>query len=265
MEFGVVPCDAPHIAGRGDLCGDLPVLDVEGNLVGDDLPPKVMVQRDGVGVEQGEALALLVHLGQSLDHQPLHDAVAGVLWVGTHAGHKAYVIYRVVDVHFQRVDRELRDEVFAVKAAQHIGAFQHRKLGLLDLVVLPAGGGKLFLGHLKGIAQQGVILIEIVGLKITVCIILGRVHDRLPLCFQRRLPNSSIIHPLSKRRQEPFSQKTGQRIRRNAAFAGKSRTALLLDCTRFLSVVYCFCYGKVPVRCAGHSKEEKETNDENWI
>ena len=106
-------------------------------------------------------------------------------------------------------------------------------------------------------AQQGVILIEIIGLKITVCIILGRVHDRLPLCFQRRLPNSSIIHPLSKRRQEPFSQKTGQRIRRNAAFAGKSLTGLLLDCTRFLSVVYCFCYGKVPVRCAGHSKEEK--------
>ena len=66
-----------------------------------------MVQRDGVGVEQGEALAILVHLGQSLDHQPLHDAVAGVLRVGTHAGHKAYVIYRVVDVHFQRVDREL--------------------------------------------------------------------------------------------------------------------------------------------------------------
>ena len=107
VKFGVVPCDAPHIAGRGDLCGDLPVLDVEGDLVGDDLPPKVMVQRDGVGVEQGKALALLVHLGQSLDHQPLHDTVAGVLRVGTHAGHKAYVIYRVVDVHFQRVDREL--------------------------------------------------------------------------------------------------------------------------------------------------------------
>lgn len=48
-------------------------------------------------------------------------------------------------------------------------------------------------------------------------------------------------------------------------YFSKSRTGLLLDCTRFLSVVYCFCYGKVPVRCAGHSKEEKETNDENWI
>jgi hypothetical protein len=74
-----------------------------------------------------------------------------------------------------------------------------------------------------------------------------------------------MIHPLSKTRQEPFSQKKQQRTARNTAFAGKSFAAALLDCTRFLSVVYCFCYGKVPVRCAGHSKEEKETNDENWI
>ena len=44
----------------------------------------------------------------------------------------------------------------------------------------------------------------------------------------------------------------------NTAFAGKPRHRPLLHCTAFLSVVYCSCYGKVPVRCAGHSKEEKE-------
>ena len=36
---------------------------------------------------------------------------------------------------------------------QHIGAFQHRELGLLDLVVLPAGGGKLFRSVFKGICR----------------------------------------------------------------------------------------------------------------
>ena len=125
VELGVVPGDAPHITGGRHLGGDLPVLDVVGDLVGDDLPPQVVVQRDGVGVEQGKALALLVHLGQALDHEPLHDAVAGVLRVGTHTGHKAHMVNGVVDVHLQRVDRELRDKVFSVKAAQHVRALQH--------------------------------------------------------------------------------------------------------------------------------------------
>ena len=176
VELGVVPVHPPHIAGGRNFGGDLPVLDVVGDFVGDDLPTQVVVQRDGVGVMQGEALALLVHLGQALDHQPLHDAVAGVLRVGAHTGDEADVVHRVVDVHLQRVDRELGDKVLAVKAAQHVGALQHGELGLLDLVVLPAGGGQLLLGHLKGVPQQGVILIEIIGLKIAVCIIFGGIH-----------------------------------------------------------------------------------------
>ena len=43
VELGVVPGDAPHITGGRHLGGDLPVLDVVGDLVGDDLPPQVVV------------------------------------------------------------------------------------------------------------------------------------------------------------------------------------------------------------------------------
>ena len=107
MELGVVPGDAADVAGRFDLGGDLPVLDVERDLVGDDLPPQMMVQRDGIRVEQREGFALLVHLGQALDHQLFHDALPGVLRVGADAGDKADMVHRIVDVHLQRVDRKL--------------------------------------------------------------------------------------------------------------------------------------------------------------
>ena len=69
MELGVIPADTPDIAGGLDLGGDLPVLDAERNLVGNDLPAQMMVQRNAVRVEQGEGFAFLVHLGQALDHQ----------------------------------------------------------------------------------------------------------------------------------------------------------------------------------------------------
>ena len=87
----------------------------------------------------------------------------------------------VIDVHLQRVDRELGDKVFSVKAAQHVRALQHGELGLLDLVVLPSGGGELIFRDLKGIAQKGVVLVQIIGLQITICIIFGRIHAKLPL------------------------------------------------------------------------------------
>ena len=60
-----------------------------------------------------------------------------------------------------------------------------------------------------------------------------------------------------KRGKNHFHKKYSKEQRETPHLLEKSRTGLLLDCTRFLSVVYCFCYGKVPVRCAGHSKEEK--------
>ncbi len=122
-------------------------------------PPQMMVQRDGIRVEQREGFSLLVHLGQTLDHQLFHDALPGVLRVGADAGDKADMVHRIVDVHLQRVDRKLRDEVFAIEAAQHIGALQHRELGLLDLIVLPAGGGQFLFRDLKSIPQQRVVLV----------------------------------------------------------------------------------------------------------
>ena len=121
-----------------------------------------------------------MHLGQALDHQLFHDALAGVFRVGADAGNKADMVHRIVDVHLQRVDCELGNEGVPIEAAQHIGAFQHREFRLLDLIVLPAGRGQLFLRDLKGVAEQGVVLIQILGFQIAGLIMFGGVHHKTP-------------------------------------------------------------------------------------
>ncbi len=67
----------------------------------------------------------------------------------------------------------------------------------------------------------------------------------------------NMIHPLSKTRQRTIFTKNAAKNSAKHRICWKKLCSRPLDCTRFLSVVYCFCYGKVPVRCAGHSKEEK--------
>ena len=181
MELGIIPADAPDIAGSLDLGGDLPVLDVERDLVGNDLPAQMMVQRNAVRVKQGEGFALFVHLGQALDHQVLHNALPGVLRVGADTGDKAHMVDRIVDVHFQRIDGKLGHQRVSIKAAQYIGTFQHRELGLLDLIVLPACGSQLFFRDLKGVAEQCVVLIQILRFQITGQIMVCGVHTNTPV------------------------------------------------------------------------------------
>ena len=74
-------------------------------------------------------------------HQPLHDAAAGILRIRAHSGNKADGIHHAVDVHLQRIDRDLRYQIVSVEAAQHVRTLQHRELGLLDFIILPAALG----------------------------------------------------------------------------------------------------------------------------
>ena len=158
-----LPADPAHIAGSHGPGGNLPILDGVGNFVGDNLIAKPPVQRNGIGKQHGEGLALHPHVFQTQAHQPLHDAVTRVFRIGTHAGHKANGIGLAVDIHFQRVHGDLRNQIGPVKAAQHVGPFQHRKFRLLDLVIPPARFRQLLLRHLKSVAQQLIILFQIIG------------------------------------------------------------------------------------------------------
>ena len=67
-----------------------------------------------------------------------------------------------MDIHLHGVHRKLRYEALAVKASKHAGTSQNGKLRLPDILILPAGFLQSPFRHLKRIAQQSVILVEII-------------------------------------------------------------------------------------------------------
>ena len=90
----------------------------------------------------------------------------------------------LVHVHLQRVHGNLRHKRLAVEAAEHVGALENGELGLLDLIAAPSIGGQLLLGNLKGVSQQGVILLDIAGAQIANLVFCIWKHTSLPvLCW----------------------------------------------------------------------------------
>ena len=114
---------------------------------------------------------LFAHVRQTLEHQLFHDAAPCKLWVGTHRCDKGDRIRCPVNVHFQRISCKLRYEIFTGEASHDIGALQYGELGLLDLIVLPAGLKKLLLCDLECVAKQRVVLIQIVRCQIASALI----------------------------------------------------------------------------------------------
>ena len=173
-EILVFPLHTPDKARGFCLGGNLPVLHCIGDLVGDDLPAQFPVQGDGIRKQHGKGLFLFPHMAKALVHQPLHETVAGIFRVGADAGDESDGVDGVVNIGVEGIDRDLRDKGLAVKAAQHIGALQNRELGLDDLVVVPAGVEQFLLRDLEGIAQQVVVLLQVIGGKAAYLVIESR-------------------------------------------------------------------------------------------
>ena len=161
-EVEVVIGYAAHVTRGSHATRYLVVAHLVRNLVGNDLPAAVAVQRDGVREENGERLVLLAHAHKALAHKPAHDALASILRVGGNTRDETDLVDGLVNVHLQRVDGKLRDKAVTVVAPQDVGTLDDRELGLLDGVVAPTVGHKLLLGHLEGIAQQRVVLVEVI-------------------------------------------------------------------------------------------------------
>ena len=165
-EVGAVIGHAANIARGAHLARHLVVAHLVGDAVRDDLPAAMAVERDGVGEEDGERLVLLAHALQALAHEPTHDALPRVLGVRADARDESHLVDGLIDVHLERVDRELRDKLVAVVAPQDVGALDDGELGLLDGVVAPAVGHELLLRHLEGVAQKRVVLVEVVHCEV---------------------------------------------------------------------------------------------------
>ena len=165
-ELLVVPGYPPDVARCALLPPvgeDLRVLDLVGDLVGDYLPSELPVERDGVGEQQRQGPAVLADAGEAQVQEVLHDSAAGVLGIRGDAGDMADIVDGGVDVHPQRVHGDLGDQLVPVPAAQDVRPLEYRELGLHDLVVPPSGAHEVLLGDLEGVAQERVVLIQVIG------------------------------------------------------------------------------------------------------
>ena len=128
MEIRAFPVHTAYIPRRLYLGRDLPVFDIKGYLVRNDLPAQMMIQRDRIRIEKGKRPSLFLHMGKAFKHQLLHNTLSGVFRIGTDARYKPYLKNLSVNIHFQRIDRKLRDQGIPVKTAQYICSLQYREL-----------------------------------------------------------------------------------------------------------------------------------------
>ena len=120
-----------------------------------------MIKRDGVRIQKRKRAAAAAHICEALYHEPLHDASAGILGVCAYARYEPDWKDRAVYIHIERVYRKLRDEGLAVEAAEYVCTLKDGEFRLLYLIVAPSCLGKILLGDLKCVSQQGVVLVEV--------------------------------------------------------------------------------------------------------
>ena len=166
-EIGIVPGNAADIAGYVDVFRKLDIADAVGHLVRDDFPTPVAVERDRIGIEQGKRLPVFAHFRQSPLHQSRHESHAGIFRVSRDTGDESDGADDGMDVHVERIDRELGNKCVAVETAPDVGSFEYRKFGLLDAVFFPTVFLKGFFGDLKGVTEQCIVLIQIVRCQFT--------------------------------------------------------------------------------------------------
>ena len=161
MKIGIVPVHTPYIPGCFYFRRNLPILDIERNFIGYDLPAQMMIQRYGIWIQEGKRSSLLFHMFQTLIHQFFHNALPGIFRICTNTRNKSNGKYLPVYIHFQWIYGKLGNQGIPIKTSQHIRTLQYRELRLFDLFIFPSGCRQFILRYLKGIAQQRVVLIQI--------------------------------------------------------------------------------------------------------
>ena len=119
-KIGIFPVHAAHIPRRSRFRRYLAVFDRIGDFIGYDFPAKLVIQRNGIRIQQCKRLALMPHIGQALYHEFFHNAVSRILRIGADTCYKSDLKNRVVNIHFERINRKLRNECLSVKTAQHV-------------------------------------------------------------------------------------------------------------------------------------------------
>ena len=124
------------------------------------------VQGDGIGAEVGNNLLLRAHVFKAFANERVDQPTPRVFGIGSHPGDAAHLADFALDVHFHRVDDNLRGQVPLVEPAHDVRCLKYGHLGLLHLHVGPADAGHFRRADLKGVAQQGLKFLKIFFAKL---------------------------------------------------------------------------------------------------
>ena len=150
----ILPVNSAYISRCRRFGRNLTVFHGVSNFIGNNLPSHFSVQWNRIREQQSQGLFLLTHMFETLQHQTLHNALSGIFRIGTYTGNKSNRINSAVNIHFQRVYGNLRNQRIVIKTPQYIGALQNWKLRLLDFIAAPSINRKVLFRDLKGIAQK---------------------------------------------------------------------------------------------------------------
>ena len=123
-------------------------------------------EKYGIRIEEGDRELLIVHVVDGTAHQGMDQAPARIFRVGGDAGDAAHLHDIVVDVHLHGIDHDHGRQPVLVKPSENIGLLQHGALGRDEFILLPARLEELVGGHLKGVGEKGVELLQIVVIQL---------------------------------------------------------------------------------------------------
>ena len=176
MKILRVLADPFHHAFHRTGLRQLGIPDGKGDLVGYDLPAHLPVKGYGIRIEEGDRELLIVHVVDGPAHQGMDQAPARVFRVGGDAGDAAHFHDIVVDVHLHGIDHDHGRQPVLVKPSENIGLLQHGALGRDEFILLPARLEELVGGHLKGVGEKGVELLQVVVVQFA--------HPEIPVRLQ---------------------------------------------------------------------------------
>ena len=161
MKILRVLADPFHHALHRTGLRQLSIPDGKGDFVRYDLPAHLPVKGNRVRVEEGDRKFLLMHVVDGPAHQGMDQTTPGIFRVGGDASDASHIHDIVVNVHFHGINHDHGRQPVLVKPSENIGLLQHGPLGGYEFILLPASLKELIGGHLKGVGEKGVELLQI--------------------------------------------------------------------------------------------------------
>ena len=92
-------------------------MNLVGNLVADDFPALVTIEGNGIGIQIGNVLPPIPHFVEGSFKELVHEAVVGVLRIGSHSCKATHVVDLAENPHLHGIHHALGNKLLSVKPA----------------------------------------------------------------------------------------------------------------------------------------------------